>query len=226
LHIKNSAGHWADCHIDNAISASGNQRAVGIVMYSSRQHNRESPEVLKLREECGAWLKQLREEVGLSQREVAEKLGFEYYSFISQIETGRGRIPTHQIKEWARILDVPARDFARNLLRYYDPMNYDVLFGEDETAEAVAVPRRTGDAGPLSEDVAAESAAAPHFFGVSEPSVPDTSLPKKSPEKPPQQKNPVDNVHQLNKRIELLEQKALERRIKRLEELLKSESLS
>lgn len=115
-------------------------------MYSSRQQNKESAEVVKLREECGAWLRGLREAVNISQREFASALGLEYYSFISQIESGKGRVPTHQIKDWARILKVPSRDFARNILRFYDPVNYALLFSEEEDqsfeAPKQAIPER------------------------------------------------------------------------------------
>lgn len=111
-------------------------------MYSSRQANKESAEVLKLREECGAWLRGLREAVNISQREFAAALGLEYYSFISQIESGKGRVPTHQIKDWARILKVPPREFARNILRFYDPVNYALLFSDEED-QAFTPPTQT-----------------------------------------------------------------------------------
>ncbi len=70
-------------------------------MYSIRQSNQDSVEVQRLRQECGAWLRGLREQAGLSQRSLALAVGIDYYSFISQIETGKGRIPTHQIRQWA-----------------------------------------------------------------------------------------------------------------------------
>ncbi len=47
----------------------------------------------KLRNQAGRWLRQLREERGISQRELAKKVGAKYYTFISQLELGRGRIP-------------------------------------------------------------------------------------------------------------------------------------
>ncbi len=108
-------------------------------MYSLRQSNQDSADIQRLRQECGAWLRSLRERAGLSQRALALTVGIDYYSFISQIETGKGRIPTHQIKDWAVALKVSPRDFARNLLRFYDPTNYDLLFGGDDS-EAVEQP--------------------------------------------------------------------------------------
>ena len=49
--------------------------------------------VTDLRHEGGRWLKGRREQLGLSQRQLAQRVGVEYYTFISQLETGRGRIP-------------------------------------------------------------------------------------------------------------------------------------
>ena len=61
-------------------------------MYSHPQ--RLSSKITKeLRGQAGSWLRELREKRGLSQRQLANKVSAEYYTFISQLETGRGRIP-------------------------------------------------------------------------------------------------------------------------------------
>lgn len=91
----------------------------------------DQDETLALRQEAGAWLRNLREEAGLSQRELAKLVGTEYYTFISQIESGRGRVPLAQIRAWAEALDVPVREFAIELMRFYDPINYGLIFGEE-----------------------------------------------------------------------------------------------
>lgn len=39
-------------------------------------------DIAELRKEAGLWLRGKREAVGLSQRELAIKVGFEYYTFI------------------------------------------------------------------------------------------------------------------------------------------------
>ena len=98
-------------------------------MYGNPQR-RSAAEVQDLRREGGRWLKELRERAGLSQRELASKVGAEYYTFISQLETGRGRIPPDRYTQWASALDVPARDFVRELMRYYDPLTHGILFGQ------------------------------------------------------------------------------------------------
>ncbi len=92
---------------------------------------RSLPDVQKLRREGGNWLKQRRESLGLSQRQLADRVGAEYYTFISQLETGRGRIPPDRYNDWARALEMHAPDFVREMLRFYDPITYGILFGRD-----------------------------------------------------------------------------------------------
>lgn len=80
------------------------------------------------RKEAGTWLKELRTRAGLSQVELAEKLGLKYYTFISQVENGFGRMPTDQIEAWGRTLGQEPSAFARKLLSYYEPELYRLLF--------------------------------------------------------------------------------------------------
>ena len=81
-----------------------------------------------LRREAGRWLRSLRESKGLSQREVAERVEIEYYTFVSQLETGRGRIPPDQFLKWADVLGIEPRKFVKSLMRFYDPVTYALLF--------------------------------------------------------------------------------------------------
>jgi transcriptional regulator with XRE-family HTH domain len=83
----------------------------------------------KLRNQAGRWLRQLREERGMSQRELAKKVGAKYYTFISQLELGRGRIPPDRYIVWAKALEVEPREFVRGLMFHYDPVTYNVIFG-------------------------------------------------------------------------------------------------
>lgn len=101
---------------------------------------RLSDDALELRREAGRWLKQRREELGLSQRELAGLVGTEYYTFISQLEAGRGRIPPERYREWASALDMDPRDFVRTILRYYDALTYEILFesGSQEASTSAA----------------------------------------------------------------------------------------
>ena len=57
-------------------------------------------------------------------------MGAEYYTFISQLETGRGRIPPDRYLAWAHALGVDKREFVRTLMSYYDPVTYSILFDQ------------------------------------------------------------------------------------------------
>jgi transcriptional regulator with XRE-family HTH domain len=81
-----------------------------------------------LRKQAGAWLKELRANAGLSQMQLAEMLGFKYYTFISQIENGFGRLPTESMEAWARALGVNPSHFARKLISFYEPELHRLLF--------------------------------------------------------------------------------------------------
>jgi len=92
------------------------------------QYARSSDHARRLRQEAGRWLKSLREGQGLTQRELAERVGLRYYTFVSQIEGGAGRVPPDQYESWATALAVEPRAFAEAMLRYYDPFTHRLLF--------------------------------------------------------------------------------------------------
>ena len=54
--------------------------------------------------------------------------GSGYYTFISQIENGFGRVPSQSMGDWARALGLRPSQFARVLLGYYDPALFHALF--------------------------------------------------------------------------------------------------
>jgi len=116
-------------------------------MYTHPQR-RSAKLTQKLRQEAGRWLRELREKRGLSQRDLAQKVGAEYYTFISQLEHGRGRIPPDRYLVWARALGVEPREFVQELMSYYDPVTYDIVFGResrpDGSAASATRPARTG----------------------------------------------------------------------------------
>lgn len=89
---------------------------------------RAEPEAKRLRKQAGTWLKELRGRAGLSQIQLAEVLGFKYYTFISQVENGFGRVPTESLEAWARALGAEPAAFARELLSYYEPELHRILF--------------------------------------------------------------------------------------------------
>ena len=98
---------------------------------------RATPNAKQLRKEAGSWLKELRLRAGLSQIELAARLELKYYTFISQVETGYGRVPTESMEAWAKALGAKPSEFARRLLSFYDPDLYRLLFG-DKTMTVIA----------------------------------------------------------------------------------------
>lgn len=88
-----------------------------------------SDEAKAQRRRAGAWLKGLRQRAGLSQVELADRLGYKYYTFIAQVENGFGRVPTESMEAWALAVGATPAAFARELLSHYDPELYRLLFG-------------------------------------------------------------------------------------------------
>ena len=84
------------------------------------------------RREAGQWLRQLRTERGLTQRELAERVNVAYYTFVSQIEAGKGRVPPESYGLWAEALGVDRVHFVKRLMSYYDPFTYQALFGSKD----------------------------------------------------------------------------------------------
>ncbi len=96
----------------------------------------------ELRKQAGQWLKAARESAGLTQAELAEQVGLRYYTFVSQVESGLGRVPIDLQAAWATALGEDRQTFAKHLLGYYEPELFRLLFG-DTTA---AASRRAGGA--------------------------------------------------------------------------------
>ncbi|MDB5425124.1 MAG: transcriptional regulator, Cro/CI family [Phenylobacterium sp.] len=83
-----------------------------------------------LRQQAGRWLKTARETAGLTQAELAEQVGLRYYTFVSQVESGLGRLPIETQGAWATALGLDPGAFARTLLRFYEPELFRLLFGD------------------------------------------------------------------------------------------------
>jgi transcriptional regulator with XRE-family HTH domain len=98
------------------------------VTRSGREAASRDADVVNPKKQAGSWLREQRQKAGLSQMDLANQLGFKYYTFISQIENGFGRVPSQSMGDWARALGVRPARFARTLLGYYDPALYHVLF--------------------------------------------------------------------------------------------------
>lgn len=91
---------------------------------------KDGGDIAELRKEAGVWLRDKRESAGLSQRELATKVGFDYYTFISQIEAGRGKVPSERYEAYSLALNLDPREFAITMLRYNDPHTYALIFGD------------------------------------------------------------------------------------------------
>src|SRR5215475_1450459 len=98
-------------------------------MYDQTQR-RSTNGIRPLHNQSGAWLCELREKRGLSQRELAQRVGAEFYTFISQLEAGLGSIPQDRYLVWADALGVEPREFVRTLTSYYDPVTHNVLYND------------------------------------------------------------------------------------------------
>ena len=59
-------------------------------------------------------------------------------SCVLTLENGRGRIPPDRYLVWAAALGVEPRDFVRELMSYYDPMTYSIVFGNKGRSEQPA----------------------------------------------------------------------------------------
>lgn len=100
-----------------------------------------NPDAANLRRQAGKYLRELREAANMTQQELARSLGMDYYTTVSGIELGRGRVPPDKIKDWARLLGVDQVVFAKRLLQFYDPYMWDALYGKgaktsSETADS------------------------------------------------------------------------------------------
>lgn len=93
------------------------------------QYKKNTDDARKARRTAGEYVRKLRLAADLSQLDMANRLGYPYYTFISQVENGVSRVPPEALHEWARVLNVNVRDFTMTLLRYYDPFTFDALFG-------------------------------------------------------------------------------------------------
>ena len=99
-------------------------------MVRAKQAEKPAGKGMEPRKRAGAWLQERRKAAGLSQVDLAQRLGLKYYTFISQVENGFGRVPSESMEAWGLALGLAPADFAHHLLSYYDPDLHRLLFGE------------------------------------------------------------------------------------------------
>lgn len=85
---------------------------------------------------AGFWLQSLRVARGLTQQDIARRLPGRGNHFVSQVEIGWVRLPAELLRPWAAALDIPADTLARQLMSFYTPELYLVLFGEPKLARS------------------------------------------------------------------------------------------
>lgn len=90
---------------------------------------KDTPAAAALRKQAGAYLKKQREKAEITQNELARILGFDYYTMISQVESGKSRLPPDKMVAWATAIKTDPKEMAKTLLRSYDPFTWQVLFG-------------------------------------------------------------------------------------------------
>ena len=80
------------------------------------------------RKSAGQFLRDRRLDAGITQRDLARALGLGYSQMVSQIEAGKARVPPARYVEYATALKMDPKDFVKELLRYYDPDAWRILF--------------------------------------------------------------------------------------------------
>jgi transcriptional regulator with XRE-family HTH domain len=93
------------------------------------QYRLDNDVAKNMRRRFGAYVKGLRVDAALTQQQVAKALGYEYYTFVSQIERGFARVPPEDIQKWAKVLRVDVSEFAKRVLFFFDPYTYHAIFG-------------------------------------------------------------------------------------------------
>ncbi len=92
-----------------------------------RKVEAQADQTKELRRQLGRWLKHRREAADITQAQLAERLGLRYYSFVSQVENGIGRIPQDLYAPWAKALGLDGKDFALTVLKHLEPGLYDLI---------------------------------------------------------------------------------------------------
>lgn len=82
-----------------------------------------------LKQDLGRWLKEQREGNDLTLREVAIACDWDYYSYVGAIERGEGTVTPTSTFAYAKVLNIDPKEFSKRLLRAYQPILWDILYG-------------------------------------------------------------------------------------------------
>lgn len=105
-------------------------------------------EVKRRRKAAGQYVQQCRKAVGLTQKELADRLNYSYFTTISQVESGAMRIPIDSFQAYADALQVDPRRFATKLIELYEPTLYNMLFRVGSTKEESELDKKCGKLTP------------------------------------------------------------------------------
>ncbi|KQT71362.1 hypothetical protein ASG51_10475 [Methylobacterium sp. Leaf465] len=103
---------------------------------SAHRQRPDSAGVSEPGREGGRFLKPLRAARGLCRRPLATVVGAEYDTVLSQLETGRGRIPPNCYRAWAAVRDVPVKALVRDPMRVDGPLTHAILFADHDAVAA------------------------------------------------------------------------------------------
>lgn len=68
-----------------------------------------------------------RRELSLTQTELAKRLGYPNANFVSQLESGKSKVPLNKVDEFAAALEIDKKWFAERLLEARYPRLASVL---------------------------------------------------------------------------------------------------
>lgn len=88
-----------------------------------------------LKQELGAYIRELRTKRGMTQADLAKAVGMAYYTAISAIEVGRNSLPPERYADFADALGVPPKAFMQRVLALTNPWAAAMLWAKDPRAE-------------------------------------------------------------------------------------------
>jgi transcriptional regulator with XRE-family HTH domain len=97
----------------------------------------EESHMMKLK--LGQYIKNLRQTQGMAQADLARVLGMKHASAVSAIEVGRNTVPPERYLEFSEALDVPPKDFIKEVLLRTNPWAHVMLFSAAPQVEMKAL---------------------------------------------------------------------------------------
>ena len=100
------------------------------------QYDKSTLEARISRARAGEYLASLRRDADMTQKNLSDVLNLNYYTFISQVENGQGRLPPYLWVKTANALKVDVKEFSKKMMKFYDPHAYAaVIKGEEYESE-------------------------------------------------------------------------------------------